>query len=65
MIVTPLMLYKLMPPEITDTPEAPKEAAMRLEKLGPMSLDEKIMLGTMALAVALWVSGSAKCTAFA
>eukprot|EP00798_Chlamydomonas_sp_ICE-L_P023569 gene23569-9093_t len=42
---------------VTDTPEAPKEAAVRLEKMGPMSTDEKCMLGTMAFAVALWIVG--------
>jgi hypothetical protein len=28
-LVTPFLIYKLCPPEITDTPEAPKEAAKR------------------------------------
>ena len=32
-------------------------AAERLTKMGPMSRDEKIMLGTMAAAVCLWVAG--------
>jgi DASS family divalent anion:Na+ symporter len=34
-------------------------AEQRLEKMGPMSRDERIMLGTMAAAVCLWVSGDA------
>ena len=51
------MLLQLSPPEIKDTPEAPKAAAERLEKMGPMSRDEKIMLGTMGFAVVLWVLG--------
>lgn len=57
MFVCPLMMYKLCPPEITDTPEAPKDAAKALEKMGPMTRDEKFMAGTMLFAVALWVSG--------
>jgi len=56
MFLVPLLIYKLCPPEITKTPEAPKEAALQLEKMGPMSRDEKYMAGTMAFAVALWVS---------
>ncbi len=31
-------------------------ASERLQKMGPMSRDEKIMLGTMGCAVLLWVS---------
>ena len=50
---------QISPPEIKDTPEAPKEAAKRLEKMGGMTRDEKIMLGTMGLAVVLWVLGDA------
>ena len=55
-LITPWLLFKLDPPELKDTPEAPKEAALRLEAMGPMSRDEKIMLVTMGLAVSLWVS---------
>lgn len=56
-LLTPLLMYKLCPPTVTDTPEAPKEAARKLEAMGPMSRDEKLMLATMGLAVALWVVG--------
>lgn len=59
MLVTPLLMFKLSPPEIKDTPEAPKAAAERLEKMGPMSRDERIMLATMGFAVVLWVTGDA------
>jgi len=47
---------QLAPPELKETPEAPKEAEARLKAMGPMSLDEKIMLGTMGLALFFWVS---------
>eukprot|EP00891_Asterochloris_glomerata_P005359 jgi/Astpho2/5359/Aster-05904 len=59
LLVTPFLMYKISPPEIKDTPEAPKEAARRLDKMGGMTRDEKIMLGTMGLAVVLWVLGDA------
>ncbi|KAL4428826.1 hypothetical protein ABPG77_005264 [Micractinium sp. CCAP 211/92] len=59
LLITPLIMYNLFAPEIKDTPEAPQLASERLEKMGPMSRDEKIMLGTMAAAVCLWVAGDA------
>ncbi|GAX74927.1 hypothetical protein CEUSTIGMA_g2373.t1 [Chlamydomonas eustigma] len=56
-LITPYLIYKIAPPELKETPEAPKEAAARLKAMGPMSRDETIMLGTMGLAVLLWVVG--------
>jgi di/tricarboxylate transporter len=56
--VTPLLLYKLMPPEVKQTPEAPAVAAEKLKAMGPMSRDESIMLGTMCFALVLWVRHS-------
>lgn len=56
MFLVPFLMYKVVPPEITDTPNAPKDAARALEKMGPMTRDEKFMAGTMLLAVTLWVS---------
>ena len=44
-------------PEITDTPEAPRQAEERLKKMGPMSRDEKIMMGVMMAAIVMWVLG--------
>ncbi|KXZ52146.1 hypothetical protein GPECTOR_10g775 [Gonium pectorale] len=57
MIVTPLLLYKLMPPTITDTPDAPKAAAERLKAMGPMSRDETIMAAVMGAALVMWMFG--------
>lgn len=57
--LTPLVLYAVFPPEVTSTPEAPAEAAEALREMGPMSRDERIMLGVMAGAVGLWVAGDA------
>jgi DASS family divalent anion:Na+ symporter len=59
LLLTPLVMYKIFPPVIKSTPEAPALAAERLRKMGPMSRDERIMLGTMAGAVMLWVCGDA------
>ena len=57
LLATPLILYKLYPPETKDTPEAPAMAAKKLVHMGPISRNELIMVGTMLLAVTLWVCG--------
>ena len=59
LLLTPMIMYKIFPPEIKETPEAPQIATKRLESMGPMGRDEKIMLGTMGAAVLLWVCGDA------
>ncbi|KAF3435051.1 hypothetical protein FNV43_RR22138 [Rhamnella rubrinervis] len=59
LLATPLVLYKLYPPETKDTPEAPGIAAKKLELMGPMTGNEWIMVCTMLVAVSLWVFGDA------
>lgn len=59
LLATPFILYKLYPPETKDTPDAPAMAAKKLEKLGPVTKNEWIMVGTMVLAVTMWVLGDA------
>ncbi|PRQ24352.1 putative sodium/sulfate symporter [Rosa chinensis] len=59
LLATPLVLYKLYPPEIKDTPDAPAMATKKLESMGPVTKNECIMVGTMLLAVTLWVCGEA------
>ncbi|XP_011043103.1 PREDICTED: dicarboxylate transporter 2.1, chloroplastic-like [Populus euphratica] len=58
-LATPFILYKLYPPETKDTPDAPAVAAKKLETMGPVTRNEWIMVGTMVLAVSLWVFGDA------
>lgn len=57
LLATPLILYRIYPPEIKDTPEAPAMAAKKLESMGPVTRNEWIMVGTMLLAVSLWIFG--------
>ncbi|KAL6661669.1 hypothetical protein ACP70R_001053 [Stipagrostis hirtigluma subsp. patula] len=57
LLVTPYLLYKIFPPEIKDTPEAPALAAQRLKNMGPVTRNEWVMIGTMLLAVSLWIFG--------
>ena len=58
LILTPLILYILYPPEVKDSPEAPAKAREELAKLGPMSVDEKIMAAALSITVGLWIFGS-------
>ena len=57
LIVMPLLLYRLWPPSIRQTPHAKELAEGRLRAMGPMSMNEKIMLVTFILLVGLWVGG--------
>ncbi|XP_020255870.1 dicarboxylate transporter 2.1, chloroplastic-like [Asparagus officinalis] len=59
LLVTPYLLYKIFPPETKDTPDAPALAAKKLEQMGPVTRNEWVMVGTMLLAVSLWVFGEA------
>ncbi|GAA0152629.1 primary active transporter [Lithospermum erythrorhizon] len=59
LLATPLILYKLYPPETKDTPEAPAMAAKKLDLMGPVTKNEWVMIATMLLAVSLWVCGDA------
>lgn len=57
LLATPFVLYKLYPPETKDTPDAPALASQKLELMGPITRNEWAMVGTMLLAVSLWVFG--------
>ncbi|HIH2763708.1 MAG TPA: anion permease [Candidatus Azoamicus sp.] len=57
LIVLPMLLYVIYPPEMKSTPEAPAFAKAKLKDLGPLSAGEKIMLFVFALLLGLWVFG--------
>lgn len=56
LIIVPLLLYKIFPPEIRETPQAAEMAHKELEKMGPMKKAEKIMLFVFFLILVLWVT---------
>lgn len=58
LIVMPYLLYKLYPPEIHEMPHAKKMAVEALEKMGPMSYMEKVVLVVFVGALALWATSS-------
>jgi len=57
LIILPILLYYLYPPTIKNTPDAPKFAKIKLQQLGPLKVEECIMLGTFALLLTLWIFG--------
>jgi len=57
LIVLPILLYVIYPPEMKDTPDAPKFAKEKLKNLGPLSSGEIIMLCVFAFLLVLWVFG--------
>lgn len=59
LLATPLLVYKLFPPETTTSPDAPAAAAAALAAMGPVRASEKIVMGVMAALFALWVGGGA------
>ncbi|MGG5578198.1 anion permease [Myroides sp. C15-4] len=56
-IITPLVLYKIYPPELKKTGDAPKIAAGKLKEMGKLTLPEKLMLLTFFILLFLWITG--------
>ena len=54
MLLMPLVLYFLYPPEIKQTPNATALAKEHLAAMGPMKREEKIMLGIFLVLLLLW-----------
>ncbi|HUL74505.1 MAG TPA: DASS family sodium-coupled anion symporter [Vicinamibacterales bacterium] len=52
--VLPLVLFKVIRPEVTSTPEAPAAARQALKALGPLSRHERIVLVVFFAMVVLW-----------
>jgi DASS family divalent anion:Na+ symporter len=56
LIVIPIMIYKVFPPEVKETPDAVHFAHDELVKLGPLTRAEKILLVVFVAVVALWIT---------
>jgi DASS family divalent anion:Na+ symporter len=54
MVLMPLVLYWMYPPEIKNTPNAAAFARDKLHELGPISRGEAIMLAVFVLLLVLW-----------
>ncbi|HEX5152535.1 MAG TPA: anion permease [Parafilimonas sp.] len=55
--ITPFVLYKLYPPELKKTPDAPALAAKKLKEMGPVTKNEWLMLLAFFVLLFLWVFG--------
>jgi divalent anion:Na+ symporter, DASS family len=54
MVVTGVLLYRLFPPEIRETPGATEFAQTELNKMGAVTFHEKLMLGVFLMVGLLW-----------
>ncbi|MBD3806333.1 DASS family sodium-coupled anion symporter [Sulfuricurvum sp.] len=54
-VLIPWMLYKIFPPELKETPEAPQKAAEALKMMGRISRNEWITAGVFISMLTLWV----------
>lgn len=58
LILIPFVIYKIYPPEIKTTPNAKKWAQDQLNKMGKMTLPEKVMIIDFIGALTLWMLAS-------
>ncbi|HFL8794737.1 MAG TPA: anion permease [Candidatus Azosocius sp. HAIN] len=57
LILLPVLLYFIFPPEIKSTPQAPNFAREKLKQLGSMSVNEIIMMFVFIFLLCLWIFG--------
>jgi DASS family divalent anion:Na+ symporter len=58
LLVVPAVIYRLYPPDIRETPAAAALASTKLEQMGPMSRNERIMLAVFVGMLLLWALSS-------
>ena len=56
--IVPLVIYRIFPPEVKNTPAAVDVARTDLIRLGAMSREEKLMSGVFAFVLILWLTQS-------
>lgn len=56
LLVMPLVIYLLSPPELKATPDAVAYARSELVNMGPLAPKEKVMMGTFGLLLLLWAN---------
>jgi divalent anion:Na+ symporter, DASS family len=57
LVLIPLILYKVYPPEVKETPGASQLAKQKLAEMGKMHREEWVMLGVFFLLLLLWILG--------
>ncbi len=58
LILTPLLVFFLYPPEIKSSKEIPVWAGQELSKMGRISTKEIVMVALVVVAIFLWITGS-------
>ncbi len=58
LLLVPLVLLRIAPPEIRQIPNARQIARDELEKMGPMSRDELVLSFVFLMCLVLWATGS-------
>ena len=61
LIVMPYVVYKLYPPIMKQTPDAPILASKKLKEMGPLSRKEGLMIFVFVLLLTLWIFGGILC----
>ena len=56
LLLMPLVIYLLSPPELKATPDAVVHARAEMQKMGPLSGSEKVMMATFGLMLLLWAN---------
>jgi len=56
LFLMPLIVYLLSPPQLKKTPDAVQFARRELDRMGPLSGKELVMLGTFAMLLLLWAN---------
>jgi DASS family divalent anion:Na+ symporter len=56
LLLMPLVIYVMSPPQLKATPNAVAYARDEMAKMGPLSPNEKVMLGTFGLMLLLWAN---------
>jgi DASS family divalent anion:Na+ symporter len=56
MLVMPMVIYVLSPPQLKATPNAVEYAHAEMAKMGPVSPKERVMIFTFALLLLLWAN---------
>jgi len=57
LLIIPLIIYKIAPPRIKETPDAKNLAKNKLKELGRVKTSEIIMLGVFIMLLVLWIFG--------
>lgn len=55
-LLVPALLFRIYRPEITQTPHATELARSELQRMGPMSRDERLTLAVFLMVAILWIT---------